>query len=124
MNANRNKGHKWERKCVNVFKTIFPMAVTSRAESLSEDTKGIDICHTGDWAFQCKATKVTAFKDWFAHMDTDKKKAILYKNTKHPTLQPEYVVVSMKDFVELLGKKDLCNTTHNETRDGAKNIGA
>lgn len=103
MNKNRDKGHRWEVKSMNLLKPLFPNIKTSRNESLTEDAKGIDLCNTGDYAFQCKATKRVDITKWFDHMDTDKTKVVFYKDTKK-AVQPEYAVVRVDTLIQLLEK--------------------
>ena len=102
MNRNRDKGHRWERKCMSLLKEVFPDVVTSRNESLTEDANGVDLCNTGDYAFQCKAVKQMPVTKFFDHMRTKKSKVIFYKDTKHPTIQPEYAIVPLEDYIKLL----------------------
>ena len=104
MNKNRDKGHRWERKCMSLLKEVFPRVVTSRNESLTEDANGVDLCSTGGYAFQCKAVKNMPIGKFFEHMRTDKQKVILYKDTKHPHNQPEYAIMEMSTFMELINK--------------------
>lgn len=89
---------------MNLLRDIFPNVKTSRNESLTEDANGVDLCSTGEYAFQCKAVKQMPITKFFEHMRTSKQKVILYKDTKHPTRQPEYAIMDMSTFMELINK--------------------
>lgn len=58
-NANRDRGHDYERKIMNELKPFFPDVKTSRNESKLLDDLKIDLAFTDPFTIQCKATERT-----------------------------------------------------------------
>jgi len=52
--ASRRKGHSFERWLVNELKSLYPKA---QRQLEYQEGKGVDLEHTGDFLFQCKAYK-------------------------------------------------------------------
>lgn len=114
----RRKGHNWERKVVNDLKPIFPKAKTSRAVSLSEDAKGIDVVNTGKIAIQCKNYQIKPnFNVELRKMKTKKIKVLAFKWNKIRGNDGEFAVLHWEDFLRYLLYVKVTDITHkNENR--------
>lgn len=54
----RQKGHSFELQIRDFFRELgYQDCVSSRSESKTLDDKGVDLCYTGDYHVQCKATE-------------------------------------------------------------------
>lgn len=54
----RQKGHSFELQIRDFFRELgYQDCVSSRSESKNLDDKGVDLCYTGDYHVQCKATE-------------------------------------------------------------------
>lgn len=108
MNANRDKGIRWELKCMSILKALFPNMLSSRYASRIEDDNCIDLVNTGDFAFQCKATSsVPKLHQVFSDMNTDKTKVILWKNTKIRGDSGQFAIMKIDDFTQLLNGRQI-----------------
>lgn len=54
MNANRDKGHRFERAVRTALLPAFPTCITSRYGSKQIDDSGVDLMNTGVFKIQCK----------------------------------------------------------------------
>ena len=106
-NRNRDAGHAWEREVINDLKSLYPDAVSSRAESRNLDNKQVDICYTGDYHIQCKnsITKPDYHKI-LKEMPNDKIQIILHKYTqkadKNFITKGKYAIMHYSDFKILI----------------------
>jgi len=106
-NTNRNRGHNWERTCVNRLKDLGYDAVSSRQESRSADARGIDIISdTFPLKVQCK-TQVNQPNIHNLLTETDAE-VIFYQKTnkkgKRFYSAGEYAILSLDDFLKLIKK--------------------
>lgn len=105
MVNSRRKGHNFERYLVNRLKHIFPQCSTSRYTSKKEDDNGIDLCDTGNFAFQAKSlSRMPQINEIFDHMKTLKQKVILFKHSKTRGKKGEYAIIGLDDFIQILEK--------------------
>jgi hypothetical protein len=107
MVNSRNKGNTFERFCCTILKPIFSNIKTSRLVSKETDDRGIDLVHTGDWAFQCKryARKYPNIEEAL-EMQTDAKyKAVIHKRDHKKIL----VTMDIDDFLVLLRESEKVN---------------
>lgn len=99
----RKKGHQWERSVRLSLLKIFPNCITSRLGSQLEDSKKIDLMHTGNYAIQAKNYKTYVdFSKILKEMDTEKTKIIAFKHNKHHGKMGELAILKWSDFVKLL----------------------
>ena len=99
MNANRDKGHRFERRIINELKEFGYQAVSSRSESKSMDDKGVDIISDFPFYIQCKNT-MRMPEPWkiFDKMPKEKPPLIVWtKNHKE-----DLVIIRKTDFYELI----------------------
>lgn len=97
----RTKGHAFERDMVNTLKEYWPEACTSRAESKNLDDKGVDICYTAPFSFQCKAVERLSpgVHEVLKSMPDDTNyNAVLWKRNNKGTV----VSMDLGDFLELI----------------------
>ena len=101
MNANRDKGLRFERRIINELKEMGYDAVSSRAESKSMDDKGVDIISNFPFYIQCKNTERMP-PPWkiFMKMPSQKPQLILWtKNHKE-----DLVIMKKNELWKLLEK--------------------
>lgn len=108
-NRNRTAGHNFEREIVNELKVIgFPEAVTARSESKNTDDKGIDICNTPGFQFQCKNSVITPnYHELLTTMPQNETiNVVIHRKTKKAKsrfiTQGDYVVLKKEEFFRLL----------------------
>ena len=102
MINSRKKGNTFELDCVKILRTIFNGIKTSRLVSKETDDRGIDLVHTGDWAFQCKRYAVK-YPNLEKSLDMDTEatyKAVIHKRDHKEIL----VTMNMNDFLKILHK--------------------
>ena len=101
-NRNRRKGHDFERKIRQDFKSLGWLdCETSRYASKMMDDRKIDLVNTKPFAVQCKASiNNPSYHKIFKDMQSD---AEDYKVIYHKRMNDnEYVIMQKKDFHELL----------------------
>ena len=101
-NRNRRKGHDFERKIRQDFKSLgWSDCETSRYASKMMDDRKIDLVNTKPFAVQCKASiNNPSYHKIFKDMQSD---AEDYKVIYHKRMNDnEYVIMQKKDFHELL----------------------
>ncbi len=104
MNANRNKGHNFERKIRQELEQMGYDVKTARNESHTLDAMGVDL--VGDIPFhpQCKSTQKLP-NPWklFMKMPEDKFKVIFWKKK----YLEELIIMSKDDFYKLLDSYEI-----------------
>lgn len=93
----RQKGHTYERKIAEEFRQLgYTECLTSRLESKRQDDLGIDLCHTGIWAVQCKAVeKLGSYHDILKAMPKHERINVLFHKRNN---KGETVTMSKDDF--------------------------
>jgi len=112
---NRTAGHNFERDVVQDLKILgFPDAVTARAESRNTDNKGIDICNTPGYQFQCKNMKlIPNYHKIISEMPDGNTvvNVLIHRKTKKAKTrfitEGDYVVLTKKDFYNILEKLNI-----------------
>jgi hypothetical protein len=114
---NRTAGHNFERQIVQELKILgFPEAVTSRAESKNMDDKGVDICNTPGYQFQCKNMKlIPNYHKILSEMPGNSQINILvHRKTKKSKsrfiTEGDYIVLKKEDFYILLEKLNIAKS--------------
>lgn len=97
----RQKGHTYERKIAEEFRQLgYTECLTSRLESKRQDDLGIDLCHTGMWAVQCKAVeKLGSYHDILKSMPQHDKINVLFHKRNN---KGETVTMSKNDFYKIV----------------------
>ena len=103
-NRNRDAGNAYELQILKKLKEQFPDIVTSRNESRSLDAKGVDFCNTGKFNFQCKLSINKPGYEVLERMPEGINIVIhghCKKAAKNFVKKEDYVILKLKDFLEL-----------------------
>ena len=97
----RQKGHAYERKIKNEFIDMgFSNCETSRYESKKLDDAKVDLCNTGPFHIQCKATeRLGSVHKILSEMPTDDKINLVFHKMNH---KGEVISMRKKDFYKIL----------------------
>ena len=99
--SSRVKGHAFERKLAKLFRRWFPDAATSRAESQTRDSQGVDLVGTGLFNVQAKAVeKLGSYHRILAEMPDEPGQINLITHKRNRS--GVVVVMSLDDFAEVL----------------------
>jgi len=97
----RKKGHAFELQIIKWCKEQgWEEAVSSRSESKRLDDKGVDICYTKPFNFQCKAVENlgSIHKVLSAMPDDTNYNVVLHKRNRQGTI----VAMTLEDFTEII----------------------
>ena len=100
-NKNRNKGHSFERKIAQLFRSLGWNCTTSRYSSKELDDQKIDLCGTDPFVVQAKAVeRLGTLHSVLAEMPEEKGKynVVFHKLNRKGTI----VAMAQDDFIELL----------------------
>lgn len=97
----RKKGHAYELQIIDWCKKLgWEQAVSARSESKRTDDKGVDICYTDPFNFQCKAVENlgSIHKVLKAMPNESNYNVVLHKRNRQGTI----VAMTLEDFTELI----------------------
>ena len=106
----RRKGHNYERQICREFKDLGYDAKTTRQESHTLDSLGVDVLVNAPYHIQCKSTSQTFnySKFYVDYNALDKPIIIFHKQTKKANMnfvsQGEYVIMKKELFYDLIKK--------------------
>jgi hypothetical protein len=98
----RQKGHSFELQIRDFFRELgYNDCVSSRSESKNLDDKGVDLCYTGDFHVQCKATEqLGSMHKILASMPNEKINLVFHKRNR----QGVVVAMTIEDFKKIFDK--------------------
>jgi hypothetical protein len=101
MNRNRDKGHRFEREVMNLFKDLGYPCTTSRYSSKEKDDSGIDLCGIDPWHIQCKfVDRLGSYHSVLDDMPDieGRYKLLFHKRSRSGTV----VAMPLEDFTEIV----------------------